>query len=73
MKKFLNDLISLGFIALMALALLEGVSVMLGYENPADIEGSEHHAFTEYAYSNWGATLISVGIFSVFVLSFLTP
>ncbi|NJD53049.1 MAG: isoprenylcysteine carboxylmethyltransferase family protein [Candidatus Methanoperedens sp.] len=73
MKKFLSNLISLGFIVLMVLALLEGISVLLGYENPANIEGSEHHAFTEYAYSNWGATLLSIGIFSVFVLSFLTP
>jgi len=73
MKKFFGNLISLGFIALMALALFKGISVLLGYENPANIEGSGHHAFTDYAYSNWGATLFSVGIFSVFVLSFLTP
>ncbi|MDL5503548.1 MAG: hypothetical protein QSU88_10055, partial [Candidatus Methanoperedens sp.] len=73
MKKFLSDLISLGFIALMALVLLKGISVLLGYESPANIEGSGHHEFAEYAYSNWGSTLFSVGIFSVFVLSFLTP
>ncbi|MFZ3169638.1 MAG: hypothetical protein WA130_18645 [Candidatus Methanoperedens sp.] len=69
MKKFISNLISLGFIVLMALAIFEGISVLLGYENPADIEGSGHHAFTDYAYGNWGATLFSVGIFSVFVLN----
>ncbi|MFA4935196.1 MAG: isoprenylcysteine carboxylmethyltransferase family protein [Candidatus Methanoperedens sp.] len=68
-KKFFGNLISLGFIALMALALFKGISVLLGYEDPANIEGSGHHAFTDYAYSNWGATLFSVGIFSVFVLN----
>ena len=73
MRKFFSNLISLGFIVLMALALLSGISVLLGYENPANIEGSGHHLFTGYAYGNWGATLLSVGIFSVFVLSFLTP
>lgn len=73
MKKFFSDLISLGFIVLMALALLKGISVLLGYENPANIEGGGHQAFTEYAYSNWWATILSIGIFSVFVLSFLTP
>ena len=69
MKKFLSDLISRGFIALMALALFKGISVLLGYENPANIEGSGHHALTDYAYSNWGSTLFSIGIFSVFVLN----
>ncbi|NJD53514.1 MAG: isoprenylcysteine carboxylmethyltransferase family protein [Candidatus Methanoperedens sp.] len=57
----------------MALALFKGISVLLGYENPANIEGSGHHTFTEYAYGNWESTLFSIGIFSVFVLSFLTP
>jgi protein-S-isoprenylcysteine O-methyltransferase Ste14 len=69
MRKFFSDLISPGFIALMALALFKGISVLPGYENPANIEGSEHHAFTDYAYSNWGSTLFSIGIFSVFVLN----
>ncbi len=73
MRKFFSDLIALGFIALMALALLSGISVFLGYEKPENIEGGGHHDITEYAYSNWGATLLSIGIFSVFALSFLTP
>jgi protein-S-isoprenylcysteine O-methyltransferase Ste14 len=73
MKKFLSDLISLGFIALMVLVLVSGLSVLLGYEKPENIEGGDHHAFTDYAYGKWGATLLSIGIFSVFVLSFLTP
>ncbi len=51
MKKFLENLISLG-----------------------NIEGGDHHdAMTGYAYGQWAATFLSVGIFSVFVLSFLTP
>lgn len=73
MRKFFSDLISLGFIALMALALLSGISVLLGYEKPENIEGGGHHAFTDYAYGKWGATLLSIGLFSFFVLSFLTP
>ncbi|MFZ3169993.1 MAG: isoprenylcysteine carboxylmethyltransferase family protein [Candidatus Methanoperedens sp.] len=73
MRKFFSNLIALGFIVLMVLALLSGISVLLGYEKPENIEGSGHHLFTGYAYGNWGATLLSVGIFSVFVLSFLTP
>ena len=39
MKKFLSDLISLGFIALMALSLFKGISVLLGYENPISSAG----------------------------------
>ncbi len=73
MRKFFSDFIALGFIALMALALLSGISVLLGYEKPGNIEGGGHHEFTDYAYGKWGATLLSVGIFSFFVLSFLTP
>ncbi len=73
MKKFLSNLIAVGFILLMALAILLGISVLLGYEKSENIEGGGHHLFTGYAYGNWGATLFSVGIFSVFVLSFLTP
>ncbi|MCX9082845.1 MAG: isoprenylcysteine carboxylmethyltransferase family protein [Candidatus Methanoperedens sp.] len=73
MKKFLSNLIAAGFILLMALALLSGISVLLGYEKLGNIEGGGHHLFTGYAYGNWGATLLSIGIFSVFVLSFLTP
>src|SRR4030067_2358336 len=73
MKKFLSNLIAAGFILLMALALLSGISVLLGYEKLGNIEGGGHHLFTGYAYGNWVATLLSIGIFSVFVLSFLTP
>jgi hypothetical protein len=73
MKKILSNLIAAGFILLMALAILSGISVLLGYEKSENIEGGGHHLFTGYAYGNWGATLFSVGIFSVFVLSFLTP
>ncbi len=73
MRKFFGNLIALGFIVLMVLALLSGVSVLLGYEKPGNIEGGGHHAFTDYAYGNWGATLLSIGLFSFFVLSFLTP
>lgn len=47
--------------------------MLLGYESPENIEGGGHHAFTDYAYSNWIAVLLSIGIFSFFVLSFLTP
>ncbi|MFZ3058138.1 MAG: isoprenylcysteine carboxylmethyltransferase family protein [Candidatus Methanoperedens sp.] len=73
MRQFFSDLIALGFIALMVLALLSGVSVLLGYEKPENIEGGGHHAFTDYAYGKWGATLLSIGLFSFFVFSFLTP
>ncbi|MCZ7380915.1 MAG: isoprenylcysteine carboxylmethyltransferase family protein [Candidatus Methanoperedens sp.] len=73
MRKFFSDLIALGFIALMALALLSGLSLLLGYEKPENIEGGEHHDLTGYAYSNWEATLLSIGLFSFFVFSFLTP
>lgn len=71
-RKFFSDIIALGFIVLMVLALLLGLSVLLGYEKPENVEGG-HHNFTEYAYSNWGAALLSIGIFSIFVLSFLAP
>jgi len=73
MRKFLNDFISLGFIVLMVLVLISGLSVLLGYEKPENIEGGDHHDLTEYAYGKWAATLLSIGIFSVFALSFLTP
>jgi protein-S-isoprenylcysteine O-methyltransferase Ste14 len=73
MRKFFGDLIALGFIILMILVLLSGLSVLLGYEKPENIEGGGHHDLTGYAYGKWAATLLSIGIFSVFVLSFLTP
>ena len=73
MRKIFTDFITSGFIVLMALALLSGISVLLGFEKPENIEGGDHHDLAGYAYSNWGATILSVGIFSVFVLSFLTP
>lgn len=73
MRKFFYNLISLGFITLMVLVLISGLSVLLGFEKPENIEGGDHHDLTGYAYGNWAATIISVGIFSVFVLSFLTP
>ncbi len=73
MRKIFNDVISLGFIALMVLVLISGLSVLLGFENPENLEGGDHHDLTGYAYGKWAATLLSIGIFSVFVLSFLTP
>ncbi len=73
MKTIFNDVISLGFIVLMILVLISGLSVLLGFENPGNIEGGDHHDLTGYAYGKWAATLLSIGIFSVFVLSFLTP
>ena len=73
MRKIFNDVISFGFITLMVLVLISGLSVLLGFENPENIEGGDHHALTGYAYGKWAATLLSIGIFSVFVLSFLTP
>ncbi len=73
MRKFFSDLISLGFILLMVLVLVSGLSVLLGFEKPENIEGGDHHDLTGYAYGKWAATLLSIGIFSVFVLSFLTP
>ncbi len=72
MRKFFSNLIAFGFILLMVLALLQGISILLGYEKPENVEGG-HHDFTKYAYSNWIAALLSIGIFSIFVLSFLTP
>ncbi len=73
MKKFFSNLIAAGFILLMVMVLLSGLSVLLGFEKPGNIEGGDHHDLTGYAYGNWAATLLSIGIFSVFVLSFLTP
>ncbi len=73
MKKIFGDLIASGFILLMFLVLISGLSVLLGLEKPENIEGTDHHDLTGYAYGNWAATLLSIGIFSVFVLSFLTP
>lgn len=73
MRRFFGDLIALGFIVLMVLVLFNGVGILLGFESPENIEGGEHHFLTEYAYSNWGAAILSIGIFSFFVLSFLTP
>ncbi|MCZ7358667.1 MAG: hypothetical protein O8C55_01210, partial [Candidatus Methanoperedens sp.] len=73
MKKSFGDLISFGFVALMILVLISGLSVLLGYERPENIEGGGHHDLTGYAYGNWVATLLSIGLFSIFALSFLTP
>ncbi len=73
MKKFLGNLIAFGFIVLMVLALFSGLSVLLGFEKPENIEGGDHLDMAGYAYGNWAATLLSIGIFSVFVISFLTP
>lgn len=73
MRKIFGDLIALGFIVLMVLVLLKGFGVLLGFESPENIEGGGHHDLTKYAYSNWIAVLLSIGIFSFFVLSFLTP
>ena len=73
MRKIFGDLIAAGFILLMVLVLISGLSVLLGFEKPENIEGQDHHDLTGYAYGNWAATLLSIGIFSVFVLSFLTP
>ncbi|NJD77719.1 MAG: isoprenylcysteine carboxylmethyltransferase family protein [Candidatus Methanoperedens sp.] len=57
----------------MVLILISGLSILLGFEKPENIEGGNHHDLTGNAYGNWAATLLSIGIFSVFVLSFLTP
>jgi len=73
MRKFFSNLIAAGFILLMVLVLISGLSVLLGFEKPENIEGGDPHDKTGYAYGNWAAMLLSVGIFSVFVLSFLTP
>jgi protein-S-isoprenylcysteine O-methyltransferase Ste14 len=73
MRKFFSDLIALGFLVLLVLVLLKGIGVLLGFESPENIEGGGHHDLTKYAYSNWIAALLSIGIFSFFVLSFLTP
>lgn len=73
MRKFFSDLISLGFIVLMVLVLIAGLSVLLGFEKPENIEGGDHHDLTGYAYGRWAGTLLSTGIFSVFVLGFLAP
>ncbi|MFA4935644.1 MAG: isoprenylcysteine carboxylmethyltransferase family protein [Candidatus Methanoperedens sp.] len=73
MRKFFGDLIALGFIVLMVLALLNGVGILFGFESPENVEGGGHQFLNEYAYSNWVAALLSIGIFSFFVLSFLTP
>ncbi len=73
MRKVFSDLITIGFITLMALAVFSGISVLLGFEKPENIEGGDPHDMTGYAYGNWAATLLSVGIFSFFVISFLTP
>ncbi len=73
MRKFFDNLISLGFITLMFLVLISGLSALLGFEKPENIEGGDHHDLTGYAYGKWAATLLSIGIFSIFVLSFLTP
>ncbi len=69
MRKFFGDLIKLGFLVLVVFALLMGIRALIGLE----IEGGGHHDFTKYAYSNWIAALLSIGLFSFFVLSFLTP
>ncbi|PKL53665.1 MAG: isoprenylcysteine carboxyl methyltransferase [Candidatus Methanoperedenaceae archaeon HGW-Methanoperedenaceae-1] len=47
--------------------------MLLGNENPGNVDGGGHHDFTAYAYSNWGAALLSIALFSFFALSFLTP
>ncbi len=73
MKKFFGNFIAAGFILLMVLFLISGLSVLLGFEKPENIEGGDHHNLTGNAYGNWAATLLSIGIFSFFVLSFLTP
>ncbi len=73
MRKIFGDFIAFGFIVLMVLVLLKGIGVLFGFESPENIEGGGHHDLTEYAYSNWIAVLLSIGIFSFFVLSFLTP
>lgn len=73
LRKIFSDLIAAGFILLMVLVLISGLSVLLGFEKPENIEGGDHHDLTGNAYGNWAATLLSIGIFSFFVLSFLTP
>ncbi|MDO8726833.1 MAG: isoprenylcysteine carboxylmethyltransferase family protein [Candidatus Methanoperedens sp.] len=73
MRKIFSDLIGAGFILLMVLVLISGLSMLLGFEKPENIEGGDPHDLTGYAYGNWAATLLSIGIFSIFALSFLTP
>lgn len=74
MRKIFSDLIAFGFFILVILALFSGVSMLLGNEKSGNVdESGGHHGSTEYAYSNWGAALLSIGLFSFFALSFLTP
>lgn len=74
MRKIFSDLIAFGFFTLVILALFSGVSMLFGNEKPGYVdEGGGHHDSAEYAYSNWGAALLSIGLFSFFALSFLTP
>ncbi|MDW7727469.1 MAG: isoprenylcysteine carboxylmethyltransferase family protein [Candidatus Methanoperedens sp.] len=74
MRKIFSDLIAFGFFILVILALFSGVSMLLGNEKSGNAdESGGHHGSAEYAYSNWGAALLSIGLFSFFALSFLTP
>ena len=56
----------------MVFALLTGLSSLFGHHSPENID-TGHNNVTEYAYGNWLAVLLSIGLFSFFALSFLVP
>jgi len=70
--KRLGDIIAIGFIVLIIFTLLSGLFSLLGFDSPVNIE-ENHNSFTEYAYDNWIAVLLGIGLFSFFTLSFLVP
>ncbi len=70
---FFGELIALGFILLAVVTFFSGLSLLFGFETPEIINGDENQNPNEYAYNNWIAVLLSIGFFSLFTLSFLTP
>jgi len=57
---------------LIVFTVLSGISSLFGHGSPENIDAGNGNV-TEYAYGNWIAVLLSIGLFSFFALSFLVP
>jgi protein-S-isoprenylcysteine O-methyltransferase Ste14 len=73
MKNILGNKFTLLFLFPLVLLLALGTTIFFGVLDPAIIEGGDHHLLASYAYDNWAAVMLSIGLFSFFIVGFIVP
>ncbi|MFQ6063580.1 MAG: hypothetical protein ACE5J9_10465, partial [Methanosarcinales archaeon] len=63
------------FMILLLMTVFSTLTILLGIYGVIDLDMNimDHFTSESYAYFNWIAVLISIALFSFFVISFLTP